>query len=101
MLHTAPVGQSLLTYRRCSVALLPRNGGSSATMRDGCRGNGERTSRSTPRVFWKSRTTRLFGALYGVGLILARRAGRKTAIPFGPFPIAGAFVGVLLGSRAL
>ncbi|NGO47374.1 prepilin peptidase [Streptomyces ureilyticus] len=40
----------------------------------------------------------LFGALYGVGLILARRSGRKTAIPFGPFLIAGAFVGVLLGS---
>jgi leader peptidase (prepilin peptidase)/N-methyltransferase len=43
----------------------------------------------------------LFGALYGVGLILARRAGRKSAIPFGPFLIAGAFAGVLLGSRAL
>ncbi|WP_316959673.1 A24 family peptidase [Streptomyces sp. TRM68367] len=40
----------------------------------------------------------LFGALYGVGLILARRANRKTAIPFGPFLIAGAFGGVLLGS---
>ncbi|GAB3004563.1 A24 family peptidase [Streptomyces pseudoechinosporeus] len=43
----------------------------------------------------------LFGALYGVGLILARRAGRKSAIPFGPFLIAGAFAGVLLGSLAL
>lgn len=40
----------------------------------------------------------LFGALFGVGLILARRAGRKTAIPFGPFLLAGAFVGILLGS---
>ncbi|UXY24938.1 A24 family peptidase (plasmid) [Streptomyces cynarae] len=40
----------------------------------------------------------LFGALYGVGLILARRADRKTAIPFGPFLMAGAFAGILLGS---
>ncbi|MFL5997634.1 MAG: prepilin peptidase [Streptomyces sp.] len=43
----------------------------------------------------------LFGALYGGGLILARRAGRKTAIPFGPFLLTGAFVGILLGSRTL
>ena len=43
----------------------------------------------------------LLGALYGVGLILARCAGRKSTIPFGPFLVAGAFVGVLLGSRAL
>ncbi|MCX5256804.1 A24 family peptidase [Streptomyces canus] len=43
----------------------------------------------------------LFGALYGVGLILARRAGRKTAIPFGPFLLAGAFVGILLGSHTV
>ncbi|MGI5192129.1 prepilin peptidase [Streptomyces sp. CA-288835] len=43
----------------------------------------------------------LFGAVYGVGLILARRAGRKSAIPFGPFLMAGAFAGILLGSRAL
>lgn len=43
----------------------------------------------------------LFGALYGDGLILARRAGRKTAIPFGPFLLAGGFVGILLGSRTV
>lgn len=41
----------------------------------------------------------LFGALYGVGLILTRRAGRKSTIPFGPFLVAGAFVGILLGSH--
>lgn len=41
----------------------------------------------------------LFGALYGVGLILARRAGRKTTIAFGPFLLAGAFLGILLGSH--
>ncbi|MGW7257028.1 prepilin peptidase [Streptomyces sp. NPDC054834] len=40
----------------------------------------------------------LFGALYGGGLVVARRAGRKTMIPFGPFLIAGAFAGVLIGA---
>ncbi|MEU5539338.1 hypothetical protein [Streptomyces sp. NPDC020362] len=43
----------------------------------------------------------LFGALYGVGLILACRAGRKSAIPLDPFLLAGAFPGILLGSRTL
>ncbi|MFC4468916.1 prepilin peptidase [Streptomyces xiangluensis] len=43
----------------------------------------------------------LLHALYGLSLIVARRAGRKTAIPFGPFLIAGALAGVLLGSLAL
>lgn len=43
----------------------------------------------------------LFGTLHGLGLILARRAGRKTAIPFGPSLLAGAFVGILLGSHTL
>ncbi|GAA3839689.1 prepilin peptidase [Streptomyces chiangmaiensis] len=42
----------------------------------------------------------LFGGLYGLGLVLARRAGRRTAIPFGPFLIAGAFVGLLIGAYA-
>ncbi|MFE0516795.1 prepilin peptidase [Streptomyces sp. NPDC058964] len=40
----------------------------------------------------------LFGALYGGALVVARRAGRKTAIPFGPFLVAGAFAGVLIGA---
>nr|WP_107309319.1 A24 family peptidase [Streptomyces sp. TP-A0356] len=40
----------------------------------------------------------LFGGLYGLGLVLAHRAGRRTAIPFGPFLIAGAFVGLLVGA---
>ncbi|MFF3460534.1 prepilin peptidase [Streptomyces sp. NPDC002730] len=38
------------------------------------------------------------GALYGAGLLLLRRAGRKTAIPYGPFLSGGALAGVLLGS---
>ncbi|MFF1377032.1 prepilin peptidase [Streptomyces sp. NPDC058308] len=42
----------------------------------------------------------LLAALYGAGLVIARRAGRKTAIPFGPFLISGAFVGLLLGGYA-
>ncbi|MFJ5897369.1 prepilin peptidase [Streptomyces sp. NPDC093064] len=40
----------------------------------------------------------LFGALYGGALVVVRRAGRKTAIAFGPFLIAGAFAGVLIGA---
>ncbi|MFJ8755150.1 prepilin peptidase [Streptomyces sp. NPDC102441] len=42
----------------------------------------------------------LFGALYGVALMLVRRAGRKTGIPFGPFMIAGALTGLLFGGLA-
>ncbi|MFD8967298.1 prepilin peptidase [Streptomyces sp. NPDC059568] len=43
----------------------------------------------------------LLGALYGLGLILLRRAGRKSAIPFGPFMITGALTGILLGALAV
>ncbi|MEU3068626.1 prepilin peptidase [Streptomyces sp. NPDC006906] len=42
----------------------------------------------------------LFGAAYGLVLLLLRRAGRRTGIPFGPFMIAGALTGVLLGALA-
>ncbi|WP_073215361.1 prepilin peptidase [Streptomyces sp. NBRC 110465] len=42
----------------------------------------------------------LFGAVYGLALLLLRRAGRRTGIPFGPFMIAGALTGVLLGALA-
>ncbi|MFR0359010.1 prepilin peptidase [Streptomyces sediminimaris] len=42
----------------------------------------------------------LLGALYGGALVVVRRAGRKTAIAFGPFLIAGAFAGVLVGAYA-
>ncbi|MFB6904555.1 prepilin peptidase [Streptomyces bacillaris] len=42
----------------------------------------------------------LFGAAYGLGLVLLRRAERRTGIPFGPFMIAGALTGVLLGGLA-
>nr|WP_234533893.1 A24 family peptidase [Streptomyces shenzhenensis] len=40
----------------------------------------------------------LLGALYGGALVVLRRAGRKTAIAFGPFLIAGAFAGLLVGA---
>ncbi|MFJ8197985.1 prepilin peptidase [Streptomyces sp. NPDC096152] len=42
----------------------------------------------------------LLGALYGGALVVTRRAGRKSAIAFGPFLIAGAFVGLLIGAYA-
>ena len=37
----------------------------------------------------------LLGAVYGVGLLVTRRATRGQRIPFGPFMIAGAFLAVL------
>ncbi|WP_405587196.1 prepilin peptidase [Streptomyces sp. NBC_01092] len=40
----------------------------------------------------------LFGALYGGVLVALRKAGRKTAIAFGPFMIAGAYAGLLIGA---
>ncbi|MCE4027657.1 prepilin peptidase [Microbacterium sp. Au-Mic1] len=39
----------------------------------------------------------LFGGLFGVALILLRRAKRKTAIPYGPWMIAGAWAGIAVG----
>ena len=39
----------------------------------------------------------LLGGVFGVALLLARRAGRRTAIPFGPWMLAGAWVGIILG----
>jgi leader peptidase (prepilin peptidase)/N-methyltransferase len=39
----------------------------------------------------------LFGGVVGGGLVLVRRAGRKSKIPFGPFMLAGALVAILWG----
>lgn len=39
----------------------------------------------------------LLGGVVGIVLMLTRRAGRRTAIPFGPFMVAGALLGVLVG----
>ncbi len=41
----------------------------------------------------------LLGGLFGGVLMLLRRAGRKSAIPFGPFMLAGALISVLVGQR--
>ncbi|SDL92047.1 prepilin peptidase [Streptomyces wuyuanensis] len=43
----------------------------------------------------------LLGAVYGLGLVVLRGAGRGTAIPFGPFMISGTLIGLLLGALAL
>ncbi|QDY78802.1 prepilin peptidase [Streptomyces qinzhouensis] len=42
----------------------------------------------------------LFGSGYGLGLMIRGRAGRRDAIPFGPFMMAGAFTGVVAGALA-
>ncbi|RSM86758.1 prepilin peptidase [Streptomyces sp. WAC 01325] len=42
----------------------------------------------------------LFGALYGWGLVALRRAGRRSAIAFGPFLLGGALAGLLIGAYA-
>lgn len=39
----------------------------------------------------------LFGGVWGVALIALGRAGRKTAVPFGPFMLAGVLLAVLVG----
>nr|WP_156726274.1 A24 family peptidase [Streptomyces apocyni] len=39
----------------------------------------------------------LYGGGYALALVLRGRAGRKTAMPFGPCMLAGAFSGLLLG----
>lgn len=38
----------------------------------------------------------LLGGLFSLALIVTRRGNRKTAIPFGPFMLAGAFIAVVL-----
>lgn len=40
----------------------------------------------------------LLGGLFAVGLLLARRAGRRSGIPFGPWMIAGAWLGIVVGA---
>lgn len=39
----------------------------------------------------------VLGAVYGLTLIVLRRGGRKTEIPFGPFMLAGAWLGLCVG----
>lgn len=53
-----------------------------------------------PTVLLGSFAGFLLGALYGGLLVLARRADRKTAVPFGPFLLAGVLTGLLIGAYA-
>lgn len=39
----------------------------------------------------------VLGGVFGIALILARRAGRRSAIPFGPWMLAGAWIGIFAG----
>ena len=39
----------------------------------------------------------LFGGVVGMALMAARKAGRKSQIPFGPYMLVGAFVAILWG----
>jgi leader peptidase (prepilin peptidase) / N-methyltransferase len=39
----------------------------------------------------------LLGAVVGVGLMAAGRAGRRSALPFGPFMLLGAYLALLFG----
>jgi leader peptidase (prepilin peptidase)/N-methyltransferase len=37
------------------------------------------------------------GGLFGIALLVAKKGGRKTAVPFGPFMLLGALAAVLVG----
>lgn len=39
----------------------------------------------------------LLGGLFGIALLATRRAGRRSGIPFGPWMLAGAWLGILAG----
>lgn len=41
----------------------------------------------------------LYGGVVGIGVILLAKGGRKTKIPFGPFMLAGALTGILVGQQ--
>jgi leader peptidase (prepilin peptidase) / N-methyltransferase len=47
-------------------------------------------------LLWGTFAAFLLGGLYGVALIVLRRVGLKSAIPFGPFMIAGALLALAL-----
>jgi leader peptidase (prepilin peptidase)/N-methyltransferase len=40
----------------------------------------------------------VFGGVYGALLLATRRAGRRTAVAFGPWMLLGAWTGILLGA---
>jgi leader peptidase (prepilin peptidase)/N-methyltransferase len=39
------------------------------------------------------------GGFFGIGLLLVKKGGRKTAVPFGPFMLLGALVSILWGHQ--
>jgi len=39
------------------------------------------------------------GGFFGIGLVLLKKGGRKTAVPFGPFMLVGAFLAILVGHQ--
>ncbi len=39
------------------------------------------------------------GGLFGIFLLVSRKAGRKSRIPFGPWMLLGAWVGIFIGDR--
>ncbi|CAN5138689.1 A24 family peptidase [soil metagenome] len=41
----------------------------------------------------------ILGGVFGIILILMKRAGRKSSIPFGPWMLAGTWVGIAAGDR--
>ena len=41
----------------------------------------------------------VLGGLFGVALIIGRRAGRKSKVPFGPWMFAGAWIGIVAGAQ--
>jgi leader peptidase (prepilin peptidase)/N-methyltransferase len=41
----------------------------------------------------------LLGGIFGIAVVVSRRGGRKTAVPFGPFMVLGAFVAVFAGHQ--
>ena len=47
-------------------------------------------------LLWGTFGAFLMGGLYGVAMMVLRRAGLKSAIPFGPFMIAGALLALTL-----
>ena len=51
---------------------------------------------SWEHLLWGTAAAFLLGGLYGLVLIVLRRATGKTAIPFGPFMLVGAALALLL-----
>ncbi|MCQ9163591.1 A24 family peptidase [Arthrobacter sp. STN4] len=48
-------------------------------------------------VLWGTFLAFVFGALWGLALMVSRRGSRKSQIPFGPFMLAGALVMLVAG----